>query len=255
MYYQGLSNINEQFVSLARGLDKRVLRYKGCYINGFRFHTKDHEIHSKTHNSGVVVKGQNEGKDIDFYGVLKDIIELRYIGSNKVTLFKCDWWDVSGKKNGIHVDNQYGITSINMGKTWYNNQPYVLASQVAQVFYVDDMKLGNDWHVIQKSQPRSSYDIPEKEVEKSNNEDEPYQQDELHRVHEILQVDDEIVPLERDDILPEVHIDPPSLSSEEMVDIGEDNFINDYEFEEDIMSSDDDIEELDAPIDEDNDSD
>lgn len=257
LHFQGESGVCDQQLSLARGPDRRVFRYKGCNISGLRFHTKDLEMHRKTQNSGIVVKGEHEGKEIDFYGVLKDIIELRYIGGYRVTLFKCDWWDVSGKskRSGICVDKEFKVTSINMGKTWYGNQPYVLASQVGQVFYIPDMKLGKNWHIILKSQPRSSYDVPYKEDEDSNTDEEPYQQNESHCVLQLLQIDDVREPLERDDILPEVRVNFDAMSSEELEDLEEDSFNDDIEMEGDHFSSDDEVGEHARNSDDDSDSD
>lgn len=57
LYYQGINSVSDQLLSLARGPDKRVFRYKGCNINGLRFHSKDREMERKTQNSGVVVQG------------------------------------------------------------------------------------------------------------------------------------------------------------------------------------------------------
>ena len=52
---------------------------------------------------------------LEFYGVIKDIIELSY-GINKDVLpFKCDLWDVGNKKTGIHSDAHF--TSINASRT------------------------------------------------------------------------------------------------------------------------------------------
>ena len=76
---------------------------------------------------------------------LPDIIELHYIGGNKITLFKRKWWDVANKKEGIHVHDEHKITFVNTLWTWYSEQPYILASQAAQVFYIRDMQLGNEW--------------------------------------------------------------------------------------------------------------
>ncbi|GLT29175.1 hypothetical protein SLA2020_040570 [Shorea laevis] len=66
-----------------------------------RFHTKTHEKNLKTQNSGVTVisntKSYSSRKDnqpvegeINFYGVLQQIIKLNYSGFYKVVLFKCD---------------------------------------------------------------------------------------------------------------------------------------------------------------------
>ena len=79
--------------------------YKGYIVNGFRFHTRDHEQEMNTQNSGVFVKGETNSyasvKDnnpivgnIDYFGVLLEIIELHYLDGHRVFMFKCDWRDV-----------------------------------------------------------------------------------------------------------------------------------------------------------------
>ncbi|CAN0837394.1 hypothetical protein LINGRAHAP2_LOCUS1790 [Linum grandiflorum] len=47
------------------------------------------------------------------------------------------------------------------------NEPFVLASLVAQVFHVDDKKHKN-WHIIVRVQPRNSYALSEEDLD--NNE-------------------------------------------------------------------------------------
>jgi hypothetical protein len=45
-----------------------------------------------------------------------------------------------------------------------SNDPYVLASQVGQVYYVEDIAKPN-WKVIVRANPRNYYDVPENVVE------------------------------------------------------------------------------------------
>ncbi|TYK04807.1 uncharacterized protein E5676_scaffold68G001310 [Cucumis melo var. makuwa] len=77
----------------------------------------------------------------------------------KVMLFKCEWYDTSLRKNRINIVD--GFTSINTRNRWYKDEPFILVSQAAQVFYVDDYKLGQDWKIVQQIQPRHVWDIPE----------------------------------------------------------------------------------------------
>ncbi|KAK6931864.1 protein of unknown function DUF4216 [Dillenia turbinata] len=119
--------------SLALRLDSWIRRYGGCMINGYTFHTKDRENERKTQNSGVVFKGEHGNNTIDFYGILIDILEVEYF-----------------------IDKESKITSINVSRKWYSDQPYVLAQQV---FYVEDIKLGKKWYVVEKANPHNSYDI------------------------------------------------------------------------------------------------
>ena len=55
---------------------------------------------------------------------------LRYL------LFKCQWVKVTG---GVAVDNQYGMTTVNLNNIRYKDEPFVLAKDVNQVFYVKDI--------------------------------------------------------------------------------------------------------------------
>lgn len=82
---------------------------------------------------------------------MKDIIELSYLQSKWVVIFKCDWRDLSDPK-GIQID-EHKIISLNTNKTWYNKEPFILSCQAQQVFYIIDTNLGKNWRVIDISQP------------------------------------------------------------------------------------------------------
>ena len=40
---------------------------------------------------------------------------------------------------GVAVDNQYGMTTVDLNNIGYKDEPFVLAKDVNQVFYVNDM--------------------------------------------------------------------------------------------------------------------
>ena len=44
---------------------------------------------------------------------------------------------------------------------WYKNDPFVLAIQVQQVFYINDYKLGSNWKVVNKIYHRHVWDVLE----------------------------------------------------------------------------------------------
>ena len=54
----------------------------------------------------------------------------------KVPLFRCKWVKLKG---GVKVDDQYGMTTVDLNNLAYLDEPFVLANDVAQVFYVKDM--------------------------------------------------------------------------------------------------------------------
>ena len=62
---------------------------------------------------------------------------LDYGPSFKVPLFRCKWVKLTG--GGVIVDQQYGTTIVDLNNLAYKEEPFVLAKDVAQVFYVKDM--------------------------------------------------------------------------------------------------------------------
>ena len=81
---------------------KDVCSYEGYVINGFTFYTKKRQRKTMTQNSAVVLEGETERGEKDFYVVLKEIIVLEYDDfkdrtSPRVVLFKYKWFDVYTK--------------------------------------------------------------------------------------------------------------------------------------------------------------
>ena len=119
-----------------------MMRYYVCVMNRCRYHTVQREEHRRTQNSGIVVPRSHEENPIEFYGRLVDIYAMQYLRGITVYLFKCDWWDV-GDHRGIHIDEN--LKSINTSRLWYLEDPFVLANQVSQVFYLVDNLHGLTW--------------------------------------------------------------------------------------------------------------
>lgn len=128
----------EDLLALSRGPTSYVLRYNGYIINGYRFHVEGYDRKLRTQNCGVVVVGENDtpSENIDYYGVLTDVLELQFT-ARRVIMFKCKWFDVHGKTKGVKID-EYGIASVNWSRFLKTNEPFVLADQASQVFYADD---------------------------------------------------------------------------------------------------------------------
>lgn len=150
--------VSDDLYAFACGPASGVLSYSTCVVEGVRYHTTDREKNNKAQNSGVMVEGTNdsevnddgEEEIIDFYGQLKEIIKLQYNstqGVNRsVVLLRCDWFDLDAKKIGLKDDGHF--KSINIGKCWYKNDPFILATQSTKVFYLQDTKYGGDWRVV-----------------------------------------------------------------------------------------------------------
>lgn len=125
---------------MACGPDFRVNVYAACIVNEVRFHNQNRDNRRSSQNSGVTVAGDNDGQEVNFYGVLYDVVELNYMP-------KCKWFDTNAKKKRIHQDN-YHFTCINASKLWFENDPFILAIQGKQVFYVEDYDSIRDWKVV-----------------------------------------------------------------------------------------------------------
>lgn len=133
-------------------------------INGWRFNTRDRDKLVQSQNSGVFVKGDEASGSKDYFGVLTDIIKLTY-GTFSVILFKCEWWDVHTKR-GVKED-KHRFTLINTSRTLPIDEPYILATQAEQVYYVKDTR-DPKWFVVVKTKPRDLYDFPPTEEEEEN---------------------------------------------------------------------------------------
>jgi len=56
-------------------------------VNGVRFYTKECAQICTTQNSEVFVQGEHDTSIIEYYGELKNILELRHLDQNRVYLF------------------------------------------------------------------------------------------------------------------------------------------------------------------------
>ena len=97
----------------------------------------------------VVTYGQNF-----YFGVLQEIWVLDY-HTKRIPVFMCQWVD----RKHVKHDN-LGYTSVDLNKFGHKDDPFILASQARQVFYVRD-QLDRKNHVVLMTPPknyRHSYD-------------------------------------------------------------------------------------------------
>ncbi|XP_073036742.1 uncharacterized protein [Primulina eburnea] len=155
--------VSNDLKSLAIGPNFIGIRYEKFISNGFRFHTKEVECKRKTQNCGVIVRtttssyssirDQNPvSSELDYYGILQNVIELDYEGGRRVVLFECDW---VSKGERLKLDED-GFMLANFTNVKRHNEPYILASQAMQVFYVED-PVDCNWHVIITTDARAKY--------------------------------------------------------------------------------------------------
>ncbi|XP_073285447.1 uncharacterized protein [Primulina huaijiensis] len=155
--------VSNDLKSLARGPNFIGIRYEKFISNGFRFHTKEVERKRKTQNCGVIVRATTSSyssirdqnpvsSELDYYGILQNVIELDYEAGRRVVLFECDWVS-KGKRLKLDDD---GFMLANFTNVKRHNEPYILASQTMQVFYVED-PVDCNWHVIITTDARAKY--------------------------------------------------------------------------------------------------
>ncbi|GMP65663.1 hypothetical protein CsSME_00026365 [Camellia sinensis var. sinensis] len=237
----------DEMWSLANGPNALVNTYSGCICNGVRFHTIDRDNRRKCQNSGLVVEGDHEGQLIKFYGYLCKVWELTYLFRHRVVLFQCEWYN-TGSSRTLRVEPH--VTTVDVRSRWYKDDSFVFPSQVQQVFYVPDMKLGPNWRVVEKFQHRRIWDVPELDVPEF---DEVLQDDENSTIVPTQPIDD-VVVLRRDDIEPQIISMEVSQSNKRVQPEGvmDDAFICDDD-DELTISGDDKEDEMESDFDTDTD--
>ncbi|BBG99393.1 hypothetical protein Prudu_009069 [Prunus dulcis] len=121
-----------------------------------------------TQNSGVYLLAHTmqvaSAKDknpilsnMGFYGVIQEIWDLDY-QKFTIPVFRCDWIDSSG----LIVD-ELGFTLVDLSKIGHRNDQFVLASQVKQIFFVDD-PMHRGWSVVLSMPNREYNDVIGDEV-------------------------------------------------------------------------------------------
>ena len=147
------TKVSEGLYALSCGPDTRVRVYVACSINGVRYSTIDHEKSPHTQNSGVMTAGAHEGQSVEFYGVLREVIQLMYNSSiqshRTMVLLRCDLYNLAGNTKSSGIDDDGHFRSINIKSFWYKDDPYILVTQARKIFYLLDTSLGKNWWVMQ----------------------------------------------------------------------------------------------------------
>ena len=203
------------FHELIQGPVSKVTTAPMYFTRGYTFHTYEYGSQRATMNYGIYVKGET-----DFYGILKEIIEVEFPGlvKMKCVLFKCDWFDPTINR-GVRY-NKFGVVDINAARRYNKFEPYILASQAEQVCFIPYPRIrqsGTSWLAAIKVTPRG----------RVIGDDQPPLQEEAVNVVEVPeQPVDEILLVDPQNLIYE---DP----SEDIMDEG-----NEDEFQEDDDTSD-----------------
>ena len=120
-----------------------------------------------------------------YYEKLTQIIEVEY-DRTKYVLFKCDWAD-NTRDREWKLD-EHGLMLVKFKNLVHRgdqiiDEPFVLTSQVEQVFYVDDER-DSEWACIVRTKPRNVYDVGQGQGHDNDqanyHESEPLQLDHNH---------------------------------------------------------------------------
>ena len=153
------------------------------FVNGYKFHTESHGSMRSTSNSGVCIEGTNFSEtESDYYGKLIEILQLEYprLPIKRTILFKCNWFDPTVNV-GMKVHKQYFLVDVNLKRKLSKDEPFILAMQAAQIYYIPYPSLRkdkSDWLVVYKFKARPVIDVPAA-VDKIVTTNIAFQEDEL----------------------------------------------------------------------------
>ena len=140
------------------------------------------------------------------------------------------------------------MTGFEIGTTIFANEPFVLATQVQQVYYMDDYNRKGNWKVVEKVIHRHIWDIPSATSNDDDDEEEifinkdAYQEEASNDIHAIFYDADEEISLVREEV-PSTEIDALSIDLQispdyrdpydsEMDESDEDALLGDFELED-----------------------
>ncbi|XP_055961083.1 uncharacterized protein LOC130015301 [Mercurialis annua] len=167
--------ITDDIIALSRGPNYIAQRFKAFDVNtGYRFRTKEYEMDMSTQNSGVMVVAKTQSYasasdtrpvlgDLAYYGVLTDIVELNYYDAFKITLFQCNWVNVTqgrGKKQDALEFTLVNFSQLIHKGDLLSDEPFIFASQAEQVIFVQDRR-DHDWFIPIPIKPRDTFDLVE----------------------------------------------------------------------------------------------
>ena len=101
----------------------------------------------------------NQKADIvAYYGVIEEIILMDY-HVFQVPLFKCKW---ANKGHGVKEEEGFTLVNVHMNQSALRQDPYVIPSQLKQVFYSreDD---SSPWYVVMKAPLRDYRELETEE--------------------------------------------------------------------------------------------
>ncbi|XP_022883541.1 uncharacterized protein LOC111400360 [Olea europaea var. sylvestris] len=131
-----------------------VISHSDYVMNGHRFHTTGVSIEAQTICRSSVKDISHVVGKISYYGVIRDIILLNY-RSFKVPLFHCDWANID---SGVKIEEGFTLVNLHRGQYQFERDPFILASQVKQVFYFREND-SSSWYIVLKAPARGFHEL------------------------------------------------------------------------------------------------
>jgi hypothetical protein len=100
-----------------------------------------------------------EGHESKYYRIIKNIIEYNFVRNKylKIVLFDCDWFD----SNHGTREKQFGIVEVKRAHRLRGCDPFILAHQVEQVYYMSyPFEKLSAWWVVYRVNPRERLHTP-----------------------------------------------------------------------------------------------
>jgi hypothetical protein len=154
-YWYGREPIDEEEETvkmLSQEPDSNVVTFQSYDINGYTFYTEAQDRKSTYQNSGITMEATTVGRKSRYYGVIEEMWELDYTVT-KIAMFRIRW----AKDVKIDDDNFTTMTlppstplhARQVKSISAREEPWVLAKQLSQVFYIRDPK-NPKRHVMRK---------------------------------------------------------------------------------------------------------
>ena len=128
---------------LSQGPSLNVRTYQAYDINGYSFYTEEKDKNSEYQNSGVTMLSYaDEESNVKerFFGRIEEIWELDYCGE-KMPMFRVRWAknvEKEGRYFTTMVIPEAKASKASGANVQAKNEPWVLASQVDQCFFITD---------------------------------------------------------------------------------------------------------------------
>jgi hypothetical protein len=121
---------------VSMGFENRVMTCEKYDVNGYRFHTKEHQNSPhdpKTINTGVFTEAGNK---VEYFGRVGKIYELSFrLGREELSLvvFKCRWFDPD---KGLRHTPSIGLVEVKPSTVYAGADLFIVANQATQVYYL-----------------------------------------------------------------------------------------------------------------------